>query len=62
MESPFGAFTDNISDRYGFQAANITATVQLLRMVLLASEENTIEQRCHVVSNVVHAFMRIPVS
>lgn len=49
-------------DRYGYQAANITATVQLLRMVLLASEDNTIEQRCQVVSEVVHAFMRIPIS
>lgn len=53
---------DATRDRYGFQAANITATVQLLRMVLLASEENTIEQRCQVVSEVVHAFMRVPVA
>lgn len=53
---------DRTKDLYGFQAANITATVQLLRMVLLASEENTIEQRCQVVSEVVNAFMRIPTS
>ncbi|KAK7189533.1 C6 transcription factor [Paraphaeosphaeria sporulosa] len=53
---------DQAKDRYGFQAANITATVQLLRMVLLASEQNTIEQRCQVVSEVVNAFMRIPSS
>lgn len=53
---------DASHDRYGYQAANITATVQLLRMVLLASEDNTIDQRCQVVSEVVHAFMRIPVS
>lgn len=53
---------DQSKDRYGFQAANITATVQLLRMVLLASEKNTIEQRCQVVSEVVDAFMRIPTS
>ncbi|KAJ4293287.1 hypothetical protein N0V90_008569 [Kalmusia sp. IMI 367209] len=53
---------DQTRDRYGFQAANITATVQLLRMVLLASEQNTIEQRCQVVSEVVNAFMRIPTS
>lgn len=53
---------DQSKDRYGFQAANITATVQLLRMVLLASEQNTIEQRCQVVSEVVNAFMRIPTS
>lgn len=53
---------DRTKDLYGFQAANITATVQLLRMVLLASEDNTIEQRCRVVSEVVNAFMKIPSS
>lgn len=31
-------------------------------MVLLASEDNTIEQRCGVVSSVVHEFMRIPIA
>jgi hypothetical protein len=31
-------------------------------MVLLASEQNTVEQRCQVVSEVVNAFMRIPSS
>jgi len=49
-------------DCYGFQAANITATVQLLRMMLLASKTNSIEQRCKVVSEVVDVFMRIPVA
>lgn len=53
---------DKIKDLYGFQAANITATVQLLRMALLASEENTIDQRCQVVSEVVDAFVQIPSS
>ncbi|KAK5074638.1 hypothetical protein LTR70_010084 [Exophiala xenobiotica] len=53
---------DPARDRYGFQAANITATVQLLRMMLLASETNSIEQRCKVVSEVVNAFMRVPVA
>lgn len=51
---------DRRKDLYGFQAANITATVQLLRMALLALEENTIEQRCQVVSEVVNAFVQIP--
>lgn len=49
-------------DLNGFQAANIVATMQLLRIVLLSSEQNTIEQRCQVVSEVVDAFMRIPSS
>lgn len=53
---------DQGRDLYGFQAANITATAQLLRMVLLASEQNTVEQRCQVVSEVVDAFMQIPSS
>ncbi|KAL6245479.1 hypothetical protein RBB50_007478 [Rhinocladiella similis] len=50
------------SDRYGFQAANITATVQLLRMMLFASGGGTIEERCKIASEVVDAFMCIPVS
>lgn len=49
-------------DYYGFQAANITATVQLLKMMLLSSETNSIEQRCKVVSEVVDVFMRVPVA
>lgn len=52
---------DASQDRYGFQAANITATVQLLRMVLFASAGATIEDRCKIASEVVDAFMRIPV-
>jgi hypothetical protein len=50
------------SDRYGFQAANITATVQLLRMMLFASGGGTIEERCRIASEVVDAFTRIPVA
>ena len=49
-------------DRYGFQAANITATIQLLRMVLFAAGGASIEQRCEVASEVVDAFLRIPVA
>lgn len=52
---------DANQDRYGFQAANITATVQLLRMVLFANAGATIEDRCKIASEVVDAFMRIPV-
>lgn len=51
---------DVASDRYGFQAANITATVQLLRMMLFASGGGTIEERCKIASEVVDAFTRIP--
>lgn len=52
----------SFSDRYGFQAANITATVQLLRMMLFASGGGTIEERCRIASEVVDAFTRIPVA
>lgn len=52
---------DPSRDRYGFQAANITATVQLVRMVLFSSGGATIEERCKIASEVVDAFMRIPV-
>ena len=56
------ALTFDLShDRYGFQAANITATVQLLRMVLFSAGGATIEERCQIASEVVDAFMKIPV-
>ena len=50
------------SDRYGFQAANITATVQLVRMMLFASGGGSIEERCKIASEVIDAFTRIPVA
>lgn len=53
---------DMTLDRYGFQAANITATVQLLRMVLFSSGGGSLEERCRIASEVVEAFVRIPVA
>lgn len=50
------------SDRFGFQAANIIATVQLLRMMLFASGGGSIEDRCKIASEVIDAFTRIPVT
>jgi hypothetical protein len=50
----------SFSDRYGFQASNIAATVQLLRMLLFASDGGSIEERCKVASEVVDAFSNIP--
>jgi hypothetical protein len=49
-------------DRFGFQAANITATFQLLRIILFAAGGASIEQRCQVASEVVEAFLSIPIS
>lgn len=53
---------NNTADRYSFQAANIAATVQLLRMVLFSVGGATIEQRCQVASEVVEAFALVPVA
>ena len=47
-------------DRFGFQAANITGSLQLVRMVLFAAGGASIGERCRVASEVVSAFMSIP--
>lgn len=52
---------DMKEDRFGFQAANIVATVQLLRMVLFAARGATVDERCQVAREVVDAFITIPV-
>jgi hypothetical protein len=53
---------NNTEDRYSFQAANIAATIQLLRMVLFSAGGATIEQRCQVANEVVAAFALVPVA
>lgn len=52
---------DAKEDRFGFQAANIIATVQLLRMVLFAARGATVSERCQIAREVVDAFITIPV-
>jgi hypothetical protein len=52
---------DMKEDRFGFQAANIIATVQLLRMVLFAARGATVGERCQVAREVIDAFITIPV-
>ena len=47
-------------DRFGFQAADIIATVQLLRMVLLSATGASIDERCQIANEVVSAFIAIP--
>lgn len=49
-------------DRFGFQAANITATIQLLRMVLFAAGGASITERCQIANEVIEAFVSIPVA
>ncbi|KYK54093.1 hypothetical protein DCS_06049 [Drechmeria coniospora] len=49
-------------DRFGFQAANITGSLQLVRMVLFAAGGASIDERCQIVREVVDAFVSVPVS
>ncbi|POR35558.1 Uncharacterized protein TPAR_04263 [Tolypocladium paradoxum] len=49
-------------DRFGFQAANITGSLQLVRMVLFAAGGASIEERCQIVREVVDAFISVPVT
>lgn len=51
---------DTKRDRFGFQAANITGSLQLVRIVLLASGGAAIDARCQIAREVVDAFMSIP--
>jgi hypothetical protein len=48
-------------DRVSFQAANISGSVQLLRIVLCAAGHTSIEDRCRVASDVVDALVSVPV-
>lgn len=47
-------------DRFGFQAADIIATVQLLRMILLSATGASICEKCQIANEVVSAFSSIP--
>ncbi|KKY20804.1 putative c6 transcription factor [Phaeomoniella chlamydospora] len=53
---------DTTEDRFGFQAANITATMQLLRMVLFAVGGGTLDQKCQIASDVINSFLNIPIA
>ncbi|KAH7346556.1 hypothetical protein BKA65DRAFT_279312 [Rhexocercosporidium sp. MPI-PUGE-AT-0058] len=49
-------------DIFGFQAANITATIQLVRMVLFTAEESTVSQKCTIANELLDGFSKVPVS
>ncbi|KAJ9637164.1 hypothetical protein H2199_007450 [Coniosporium tulheliwenetii] len=50
-------------DIFGFQAANIQATLQLLRMVLFSAEENVdMDQKCNVAADLLSVFHNAPVA
>lgn len=52
---------DSQKDLFGFQSANIQATLQLLRMVLFSTEERSVDKRCDVAGELLSAFSKIPV-
>lgn len=47
-------------DTFSFQAANIAATLQLVRMVLFAADDATVEQKCGVALELLQGFSRVP--
>ncbi|KAL4793114.1 hypothetical protein BDV19DRAFT_232982 [Aspergillus venezuelensis] len=48
-------------DIFGFQSANIQATLQLLRMVLSPNEDQNVDEKCDVVGQVLSVFSKVPV-
>ncbi|THY72097.1 hypothetical protein D6C86_06117 [Aureobasidium pullulans] len=52
---------DPAQDIYAFQAANIQATLQLLRMMLFSTEDGpSVERKCDVANEVLSVFQTIP--
>lgn len=52
---------DMSKDLFGFQSANIQATLQLLRMVLLSAEEIGVDRKCDVAGELLSVFTKVPV-
>lgn len=52
---------DTNRDLFGFQSANIQATLQLLRMVLLSAEEVGVDRKCDVAGELLSVFSKVPV-
>lgn len=52
---------DTSKDLFGFQSANIQATLQLLRMVLLSAEEIGVDRKCDVAGELLSVFSKVPV-
>ncbi|OOQ82252.1 C6 transcription factor [Penicillium brasilianum] len=52
---------DMSKDLFGFQSANIQATLQLLRMVLLSAEEIGVDRKCDVAGELLSVFSNVPI-
>ncbi len=53
---------DVSEDRYDFQAANIAATLQLVRMMLFAVEGATIEMKYQIAEELLEGFSKVPIA
>ncbi|KAL9092228.1 MAG: hypothetical protein Q9159_000987 [Coniocarpon cinnabarinum] len=51
---------DQSQDIFGFQAANIAATMQLVRIALHSPSIASVTQRCHIITEVVQTFIQVP--
>jgi hypothetical protein len=52
---------DAVEDKFSFQAANITATLLLLRMMLFTTEDVTVDQKCAIARELLDGFAKVPV-
>jgi hypothetical protein len=50
-----------LEDKFSFQAANITATLQLVRMVLFTAEDATVDQKCAITRDLLDGFAKVPI-
>lgn len=53
-------YKGGLEDKFSFQAANITATLQLVRMILFTSEKATPEEKCDIARDLLDSFAKIP--
>lgn len=51
-----------VEDKFSFQAANIAATLQLVRMVLFTSKDATVAEKCAIARDLLENFNKIPVA
>jgi hypothetical protein len=49
-----------LEDKFSFQVANITATLQLVRMMLFISEDATVDQKCAIARDLLDSFAQVP--
>lgn len=53
--------TNDDEHKLNFQAANIAATLQLVKMVAFAAEESTVSRRCDTARELLEAFSNVPI-